>query len=89
MEKRETTRFSKLAMGLAVVAAVLAIALAAAAIAFGLWREAQQAQEEEPAVRYETTHPVPHAGDDATQPADDASAPDTPAAGTTQTPEEQ
>ncbi len=69
--------------------AVLAIALAAAAIAFGLWREAQQAQEEEPAVRYETTLPVPHAGDDATQPADDAAAPDTPAAGTTQTPEEQ
>ena len=36
MEKRETTRFSKLAMGLAVVAAVLAIALA-------LWGCAPQA----------------------------------------------
>lgn len=62
--------------------AVLAIALAAAAIAFGLWREAQQAQEETTSL-YEPAAPAPQTAGES--PYSDGA----PAAGTAQTSEEQ
>lgn len=62
--------------------AVLAIALAAAAIAFGFWREAQQAQEE-PMFLHEPAAPAPQTADEG--PLSDG----VPAAGIPQTSEEQ